>query len=181
MALPRNFLTILILFVSHVACAQVVGIVETELPPSKINEEGSSYVTIARLMIADESGIPMPANERYLVFYNDNYPVIVDKINGHTPSILIQDYDLDGENEIGLYYFSGGNQYNLRLYEYKNGNVIPFKTQINSSNMRKIEFDDNYIFVYNNSFSENGRSVTSESWKVIDGDCVFAKEPRANQ
>ncbi len=58
----------------------------------------------------------MPTYAHYLVLY-DVEPVIIDKIDGHTPKIQIEN------NIITIFYHAGGNAYLYKKYKVKDREI----------------------------------------------------------
>ncbi|WP_295798903.1 hypothetical protein [uncultured Microbulbifer sp.] len=79
--------------------------------------EGLGRVEVVRLMYKDErTGQEMPTYAHYLVLY-DVEPVIIDKIDGHTPKIQIEN------NIITIFYHAGGNAYLYKKYKVKDREI----------------------------------------------------------
>ena len=143
----------------------------------KYGPDSSMKIGVAKLLYCDKSGDFMPTNERYIIIYSDDaYPIIGSIILGHTVSLKIEDVDGDGELELLSYYFAGGNQYVLELFEISEEKLFPFRNQPGSSNMRSIEIINKKIIVKNNVFTENGeRKVEEDIYNIKNGYCEKVK------
>jgi hypothetical protein len=78
-----------------------------------------------------------------LAFVNGS-PQIIDRVEGHTPSLELQDVDSDGQRELLLYYHAGANRLVLKLYsingaEFTPDHLSPVQGDQLSSNMGSIK------------------------------------------
>jgi hypothetical protein len=143
------------------------------------SSSGSTAVLrAAKLFFEDKEGITSPAEEDYLVeVIGNDYPRIVDMLDGRISKTQLADVDGGKENELLVFYFAGGNQYGVRIYTIRGIDVKPLKSQPVSSNMRSVQVKGNDIVVKNEEIGADGKRYTStDTYKVADGDCKHVRE-----
>lgn len=172
-------LRIIIIFclLESVAFCSILGSLEVVGTSVKYEKDGLIEISVVKLLFLDRSGDLIPSNERYIVLHQENgYPIIGACISGHTVDLKLKDVDEDQDLELLVFYFSGGNQYALELFEISKGKIIPFKNQPNSSNMRSIEVKNKKIIVKNILSTDNvKRKITSDVYVLSNGDCILSK------
>ncbi|KJZ13633.1 hypothetical protein TW85_13135 [Marinomonas sp. S3726] len=122
-----------------------------------------------KLLYRNNLGFCSPTNDTYLVGYkNDKIPRILTVIKGHTPEIKV--YSIKGEKIMMVYYFSGGNQYSLKPFLFKNNQLDSLSGFSVSSNIRKIEIVNDELHVKNQELMSDGSTtIINESYKYDNG------------
>jgi hypothetical protein len=142
---------------------------------------GTAELRAAKLFFENKEGITGPAEEDYLVEVIDNdYPRIVDMLDGRISKIQLADVDGGKENELLVFYFAGGNQYGVRIYTINGIDVKPLKAQPVSSNMHSVQVKGNDIVVKNEEIGADGkRFVSVNTYTVVHGDCKRVLEEKS--
>jgi hypothetical protein len=175
----------LIIIFAFAACTCVASEQDLKLrlsgPSTKFKTSSGETISLnsAKLFYKDENGDIGPAAEDYLVMtFGNKYPQIVDMLPGPVSSISLTNTDVKGENRLLVYYFAGGNQYGVRLYEVKKeSEIVPFKTQPISSNRRSVNVTKNRIVVENEEIgSEGNHFITTDTYVLTGGDCKLVPE-----
>ena len=119
----------------------------------------------------------VPATERYVVEFVNDRPRIIDGFDCHTVSFQLADVDDNPGDELLMFYFSGGNQFGVKLYEVRGIDVTPLKTQPHSSNMRSVKVKGKNIIVETEEHNlDGGRFISTEIYSVMGGECKLVKE-----
>lgn len=145
---------------------------------------GGEKLRVARLWPMNGQGeVAGPSVEAYIVReFLASHPVIEDKISGH--HLRIELINCNGGRFIAIYYFSGGNQYVLKLYSWMNNNdIIALSHQPNASNMRDIVFRGDQIIVKNQEYSNSkrGRIVCTDIYRLEGNDCKFVSSSKSEK
>ena len=137
-------------------------------------------VVTAKLFYKNNSGISAPSNESYILSVIDGkYPKIIDAVEGHSVTFQLVDLDEVKGPELLVYYFSGGNQYAVKLYGVQGIDITPLETQPGSSNMRSIKIDGKKIIVENEErISESEAFILIDSYAVLGGKCKLLGEQK---
>lgn len=135
----------------------------------------------AKLLFKDQDGTILPTQEDYVVeLINNNYPRIVDMLDGRVFNIRLADVDENKGNELLVFYFAGGNQYGVRIYAINGIDIKPLKSQPVGSNMRSVEVKGNEIVVKNEEVDSKGkRYISIGIYNVAHGECKLVREERA--
>lgn len=160
------------------ACTKFV----TETPRLDVNEalKGKTIIeeiAVGRLFYREEaSGACLPTSERYLVTkFPDGQLRIEARIDGHTLGLKF--VNLRSRHFLAVTYFSGGNQYLLKLFQLNEDKITPVKGMPVASNLRAIEIQNDRIVVKNQVTDNDGnRAIVTEHY-TIDGDMLVKVVP----
>lgn len=119
-----------------------------------------------------DGGFCMPTNETYIVFRRGGYPRILATVEGHSLSFRSEDVDGDGSKELLVFFVSGGNMYNLKIYNFDKNELHPIPGEAIVSNVRSISINDKLIKTEYSYVTEKGIQLRSFKYQVISNEVV---------
>lgn len=135
-------------------------------------ETDISDIKSGKLFYREASGACVPTTDTYLLVFIDGVlPRIAAVLKGHT--LELDTISVDNTTYLAAYYFSGGNQYVLSLFEFEMDDLAPVKGPGLSSNIRSIVLDGSHIVVRNQVMDASGaREVLVHEYWIEDGEIV---------
>jgi len=134
-----------------------------------IHSKKSMEIRDLKIFYIDDADDCLPTNETYLLTIENGYPKIIYMLEGHSVDFAQENMDEEPTPELLVYYNSGGNLYNLLIFQFRDSSFRLLDGDAIVSNLRDIKIENktiiaNYIYIINGE-----QKIVTSHFKVSSG------------